>query len=159
MSAAMAYADERSAELVKSFQSFCIPGPPEFAALDAKATRMKLPLIDDQNGMPLAHTKSWLVTLNSGTHALIAGEAHGPKLDVAGCSIGAKDADGEQMKQELIGAMKLGSPLVENTTSNGASRVMTWKYAEDVSLMLADETPHKAPGILLTLIRQTKRNR
>ena len=39
---APAHANERSAALVNSFQSFCTPGPPDFAALDAKATAMNI---------------------------------------------------------------------------------------------------------------------
>ena len=37
-----AQANERSAELVNSFQIFCTLAPLDFAALDAKATAMKL---------------------------------------------------------------------------------------------------------------------
>ena len=42
-----AYANERSAELVKSFQAFCASAPLDFAALDAKATAMKLAVRKD----------------------------------------------------------------------------------------------------------------
>ena len=46
-SVSAAYANERSAELVSSFQTFCMPGPPDFAALDAKVTAMKLAVRKD----------------------------------------------------------------------------------------------------------------
>ena len=42
-----AHANERSAELVDSFMAFCTPGPPDFAALEAKASSMNLPVRKD----------------------------------------------------------------------------------------------------------------
>ena len=105
-----AHADERSAELVDSFMAFCTPGPPDFAAVEAKAAAMNLPVRKDVSLGAAGHTKSWQVTLKTGVHELIAGKVKGPAGDVAGCSIGAEDADGEQMKQDLIKAMKLGAP-------------------------------------------------
>jgi hypothetical protein len=41
-------------------------------------------------------------------------------------------------------------------TPDGAQRVTTWKYADDVMLILADGTPMKIPGMMLTLMRQGK---
>jgi hypothetical protein len=152
-----ACANERSAELVNSFASFCTPGPPDFAALDAKAMAMNLPVRKDMNMGPTGHTKSWLVTLKSGTHELIAGQAHGPNGDVAGCSVGAEDAYGDDVKQELISSLKLGEPARNTVTADGTQRATSWKYADDATLMLADGTPMKIPGILLSLLRLTKR--
>jgi hypothetical protein len=40
--------------------------------------------------------------------------------------------------------------------ADGTQRVTTWKYADDVNLLLADGTPMKIPGMYLTLLRQTK---
>jgi hypothetical protein len=155
-SAGAASANERSAALVESFVSFCTPGPPDFATLDAKATAMKLPVRKDVTMGPTGHTKSWLVTLESGTHEVIAALARGPNGDVAGCSVGAEDVDGEAMKQDLIKAMNLGAPVRQAATADGTQRVTSWKYADDVTLTLADGTPMKIPGMFLTLMRQTK---
>ena len=64
-----AHANERSAELVKSFQAFCAAAPLDFAALDAKATAMNLAVRKDvgtpQQTGKFARSKSWLVPLDS----------------------------------------------------------------------------------------------
>jgi hypothetical protein len=151
-----ACANERSAELVDSFVAFCTPGPPDFAALDAKATAMNLPVRKDVSLGAVGHTKSWQVTLKTGLHEVIAGKVKGPGGDIAACSLGAEDADGEELKLDLIKAMKLGAPDRVTNTPDGAQRVTSWKYADDVTLILADGTPMKIPGMMLTLMRQTK---
>jgi hypothetical protein len=152
----VAQANERSAELVESFVAFCTPGPPDFAALEAKATAMNLPVRKDVTLGTAGHTKSWQVTFKSGVHELIAGKVKGPAGDVAGCSIGAENADGEDVKQDLIKAMNLGAPDRTANTPDGAQRVTSWKYGDDVTLILADGTPMKIPGMMLTLMRQSK---
>jgi hypothetical protein len=151
-----AAASERSAELVSSFASFCTPGPPDFATLDAKATAMNLPVRNDTTVGSATHTKSWLVMLKSGKHELMAGETHGADGDASGCSIGAEDANGDDVRQELITSLKLAAPVREVASSDGAQRITVWKYADDVTLMVVDGTPMKIPGILLMLRRQTK---
>ena len=155
-----AHANERSAVLVNSFQIFCTLAPLDFAALDAKATAMKLVVRKDV-GTPrqpgqFAHSKSWLVPLKGGAHELVAGEARGPSGEVLSCGIGADNVDGEEMKQELIKTMKLGQPSRETATADGAQRVTSWQYADNVMLILADGTPMKIPGVYLTLLQQTK---
>jgi hypothetical protein len=163
ISVGAAYANERSAELVNSFQIFCMPGPPDFAALDAKATAMKLPVRKDvvapeQSGQ-FVHSKSWRVSLASGSHELVAYETRGPKGEAASCGIGVEDVDGEEIKQELIKAMKLDAPLRQSASADGAQRLTTWKYADGVTLLLADGTPMKIPGIYLTLMHQMNASR
>ena len=85
-----AYANERSAELVKSFQAFCASAPLDFAALDAKATAMKLAVRKDvgtpQQTGKFARSKSWQVPLDSRQHELIASETRGPDGETASCS-------------------------------------------------------------------------
>jgi hypothetical protein len=154
--AGVAQANERSAEIVDSFVAFCTPGPPDFAALEAKAAAMNLPVRKDVSLGAAGHTKSWQIALKSGLHELIAGKVKGPAGDVVGCSIGAEDVDGEQIKQDLIRAMKLNAPDRVANTPDGAQRVTSWKYADDVILILADGTPMKIPGMMLTLMRQGK---
>ena len=157
--AGAACANERSAEVVSSFQMFCTPGPPDFAALDTKATAMKLSVRKDVVAPPQpgksARSKSWLVSLASGRHELVASEAHGPKGEFATCGIGAEDVDGEDLRHELINAMKLGSPSRQSFSADGAQRLTVWKFPDDLSLLLADGTPIKIPGIYLTLVHQT----
>jgi hypothetical protein len=154
--ASAARANERSAELVNSFLSFCTPGPPDLAALDAKAKAMNLPVHRDTTAGPATHTKSWLVTLKSGKHELMAGQTHAADGDAVGCSVGAEDANGDDVKQELITSLKLGAPMREIPSSDGTQRITMWEYADDVTLMVVDGTPMKIPGILLMLRRQTK---
>jgi hypothetical protein len=155
-SVSAASANERSAELVGSFASFCTPGPPDFAALDAKATAMNLPVRNDTTLGPATHTKSWLVTLKSGKHELMAGQTRDANGDVAGCSMGAEDANADDVKQELIASLKLGAPARESVSSDGTQRITAWNYADDATLMVVDGTPMKIPGILVMLRRQTK---
>jgi hypothetical protein len=161
--AGAAHANERSAELVNSFRAFCVPAPPDFAELDAKATAMKLSVRRDvvapQQSAKFSHSKSWLVPLGSGAHELIATEARGPDGEVASCGIGAEDADGEDVKRNLIEAMKLDAPLRQAPTADGSQRLTTWKYGDDTTLLLADGTPMKIPGIYLTLRRQKNASR
>jgi hypothetical protein len=151
-----AHANERSAELANAFQMFCARQPLDFAALDTTMTSMGLVARKDV-GTPrqpgqFAHSKSWRV----GSLEVVAGESRGPNGEVVSCSIGADNVDGEEMKQELIKTLKLGEPSRETATADGAQRLTSWKYADDVTLMLADGTPMKIPGMLVTLMRQTK---
>jgi hypothetical protein len=55
--------------------------------------------------------------------------------------------------------MKLGDPLRQTATADGAQRVTTWKYADDTIVLLADGTPMKIPGIFLTLQRRRNASR
>ena len=158
-----AYANERSAELVKSFQALCASAPLDFAALDAKTTAMNLAVGKDvaapQQAGKSAHSKSWLVPLHGRSHELIATEARGPDSEVESCGIGADDVDGEEVRRDLVEMMKLDAPLRQTATADGAQRVTTWKYADDTTLLLADGTPMKIPGIYLTLQRQRNTRR
>jgi hypothetical protein len=153
-----AYANERSVELVKSFQELCASVPVDFAVLDTKATAMKLVVRKDvgtpQESGKFARSKSWLVPLGSRSHELIATEARGPDGETASCGIGAEDVDGEEIRRDLVEALKLGAPFRQTATADGAQRLTTWKYADDATLLLADGTPMKIPGIFLALQRQ-----
>jgi hypothetical protein len=160
----IAYANERSAALVDSFQNFCTPGTPDFAALDAKATALNLPVRRDvtapqQQPGQITHAKSWVITLSSGSLELVASEARGPKGDASSCGIGAEDVDGEDFKQELSKALPLGAPARQTLTADGTQRLTVWKYGDDESLMLADATPIRLPGIYLTLMRKIETGR
>ena len=156
--AGTAAAGERAADLVDSFQSFCVPGPPNFAAVEAKAAAMNLSVRKDvgtprQPG-PFSHSKSWLVSLPSGALELVASEARGPRGEAAACGVGAEDADGEAVKQQLVRTMKLEAPLRQTASADGTQRVTVWTYGAGVTLVLADGTPMKIPGIYLTLLQQ-----
>ena len=102
-----------------------------------------------------ARSKSWLVSLAGGRHELVASEARGPKGEFASCGVGAEDVDGEDLKHELIDAMKLGTPSRQSFSADGAQRLTVWKFPGDLSLLLADGTPVKIPGVYLTLVHQT----
>ena len=159
---APAHANERSAALVNSFQNFCTPGPPDFAALDAKATAMNLPVRRDvaapQSGQT-THAKSWVISLQSGSLELVASEARGPNGDAASCGIGAEDIAGEEVRQDLIKALQLGAPTKQTVSADGTQRLTVWKYSDDASLFLADATPMSLPGFYLTLMHQATTNR
>jgi hypothetical protein len=150
-----AHANERSAEIVNSFQSFCLPGPPDFAALDAKATAMNLSVrknvVTPPQSDQTARAKSWIMPLAGGSHELIASEAHGPQGERESCGIGAENVDGEEVKRELTSRMDLGAPAREAFSADGAQRVTYWKYADELVVVLADATPVKIPGIYLVL--------
>jgi hypothetical protein len=153
-----ACADERVVALVNSFQVFCTLEVPDFAALDAKATAMKLSVLDDL-GTPrrdgfFVHSKSWLMPLTTGTLAVGAAESRGPKGEVVGCSIYAPDARGDEVKRELMRAMDIGDPFNENVADDG-QRVTVWRTkmgSDDVTVMLAG--PADAPGFHLTLMQE-----
>jgi len=159
---APAHANERSAALVNSFQNFCTPGPPDFAALDAKATAMNLPVRRDvaapKSGQT-THAKSWVISLQSGSLELVASEARGPNGDAASCGIGAEDIAGEEVRQDLIKALQLGAPTKQTVSADGTQRLTVWKYGDNASLFLADATPMSLPGFYLTLMHQATTNR
>jgi hypothetical protein len=156
--AATARASERSADLVNSFQSFCIPTP-DFAALEIKAAAMKLPVRKDSVSPPKpgesGHVKSWVVSLASGQHELVASQARSPKGDLDSCGIGVEDVDGEDLRQEVVKAFNLGTPLRQTWLADGAQRVTTWTYSDD-ELFLGDASSVKIPGAYLTLLHQIK---
>jgi hypothetical protein len=133
---------------------------PNFAALDAKATAMQLPVGKDATAPPRpgesGHVKSWQLSLASGRHELVASEARSSKGNLDSCGIGVDDVDGDDLKQELVKAMTLGEPLRQTVTADGTQRVTTWKLGDDAELFLADATPMKIPGFYLTLLHQIK---
>jgi hypothetical protein len=157
------HANERAAELVSFFQNFCTPEPPDFAALDAKATGMKLSVRKDVTSPPRpderGHVKSWIVLLASGRHELVATEARSRKGNLDSCGIGAEDVDGDDLRQELIKAMNLGAPLRQTVSVDGMQRLTTWKYADDDELFLADGTAARIPGIYLTWLHAMNKSR
>src|ERR1700683_4162130 len=132
--AATACASERSAELINSFQSFCIPTP-DFAALEIKASDMQLPVRKDSVAPPKpgesGHVKSWVVSLASGRHELVASQARSAKGDLDSCGIGVEDVDGEDLRQEVVKTFNLGPPLRQTWSVDGAQRVTTWTYSDD----------------------------
>lgn len=156
--AATAQASERSADLINSFQSFCIPTP-DFAAIEIRAAVMKLPVRKDSVSPPKpgesGHVKSWVISLASGRHELVASQARSPKGDLDSCGIGVEDVDGEDLRLELVKALNLGLPLRQTWSVDGAQRVTTWKFSDD-ELFLGDATSIKLPGAYLTLLHQIK---
>ena len=72
---------------------------------------------------------------------------------------GKEDVDGDDFKQELNKAMPLGAPERQTLTADGTQRLTVWKYADGESLMLADATPIRLPGIYLTLMHKIETSR
>jgi hypothetical protein len=154
-----AFATERNTAIVESFASFCIPGPPDFAAIDAKATAMKLPVGRDvsapqQQAEQSAHSKSWHVSLDGGgAYDLVAAEIRAAQHQAASCGIGAEGADGEIIKNELTAALKLSPPARETTSADGTQRLTMWNYGDGLTLVLTDgTTPMGAPGLYLSML-------
>jgi hypothetical protein len=160
--AGTAGADERTAALVESFRGFCGSELPTLSRIDAKATAEKLPVnIDTRTAAGpegyFNHTKSWWVSLATGPHELVAGEARGPAGDVASCAITATDPQGEEIKQDLMKAMNIGPPQREAVSPDGMRRSSAWRIqleSENVILLLMDATPTNSPGIVLNLMRR-----
>jgi hypothetical protein len=157
--AGSASADERSLSLVTAFQEACASEPPIFARIDAKAAAANLPVNTDagtprQPEGPFNHLKSWIVRLPSGTHELSAVEARGPAGEVTACAISAPDAQGEQVKQDLMQALGLGPAEREAVSPDGQRRSSGWYlniHAERMILLLIDGTPANGPGIYINL--------
>jgi hypothetical protein len=125
-SVSAASATERSTELVDSFASFYTPGPPDFATLDAKATAMKL-LVHNSLNVTQAHP----ITASPGSSRCTAAPTFSSVGRYAGLPM-------VKMKQALMKTMKLGSP--DRLPAGTASGVTRWKYADDVNLLLDDQT-------------------
>ena len=158
LSAGTADANQRSAAVVNAFATYCTPGPPDFAAIDARATALKFPVEKDVSAPPQpdqsARSKSWRVALEGGgSFELVAAEAHAPKREAASCGIGAEGVDGQTLKQDLAKALKLAPPLHETTSADGTQHTTMWGYGEDLTLMLVDgATPMAKPGVYLTML-------
>jgi hypothetical protein len=154
-----AHASERAWTLVNSFQIMCTIEPLDFARSEERATAMRLPVRQDLNSPPnatgyFARSKSWLLPLKTGAHEFVVGEARGPKGDVKSCGIAAGDVATDDFKSELMKAMKLGRPMKEAVSQDGAHRITLWLWGPDRDkLMLADGSPKGQSGIILTLMQ------
>jgi hypothetical protein len=137
----------------------CTIKPLNFAAIEAKASAMKLPERRTIKTPPAPSgyynwTRSWLLPLKSGSHELVASETRGPAGLVEGCGIGAPDVDGEDFKATLAETMKLGKPARQEMSPDGSKRLMMWRWAGDV-LTLIDASPGSKPGIYLSLLNKS----
>jgi hypothetical protein len=150
-----AHAADRIASLINSFQVLCTLEAPVFEWIDQKAMAMNLPVRQDigqsKDSGAFVHSKSWLVTLTTGPHELLAAEANGPQGYIKSCGISAPDPNGESFKHELVSIMKLGPPSSETITQDGVMRVTEWKdaFGAGTLLRLVDATPKNKPGAML----------
>jgi hypothetical protein len=148
---------ERSAEIVESFQAFCILHLPDFAQIDETATALQLPARSGENTqMEDGHyrSKSWLVFLSSGPHELAGSEANGSRGKLTICGVRAPDVGGNDIRLDLIQLMKLGDPVSVEVSPDGQRQTMTWKLeasSEDITIVLTDNTPVQKPGINLQI--------
>jgi hypothetical protein len=163
--AGAAHADERSAATIEAFSKFCLPGPPDFAMIDARAAATKLE-VDKDVSMPLplgqsAHSKSWHARLDGGgAYNLIAAEARGPSRESASCGVGVENVDRDSLQRELIKALKLAAAASDNSSPDGVRHVTAWQYGAGMTLVLADgTTPVGIPGLYLSLIYQKNSSR
>ena len=155
-----AYAGDRAAQLVNSFQVMCTLDRLGFAMSDAKATAMKLPVRQDLHSPPNPsgysnRAESRLLPLESHAHELVISETHGPATDIKSCGIGAPDVDAEDFRAELTKSMKLGKSATEVISSDGLFRNSVWAVG-DLSLMLTDGWP-KNSSTAFTSLSQTNR--
>jgi hypothetical protein len=154
------YAGERASSLVNSFQVMCTLEALDFARSDKKAAAMRLVVRKDLRTPPDAagnflHSKAWLVPLKTGPHEFTIAEGRGPKGEVKSCGIGAPDVDGDDFRSELVRAMKLGPPISESTSPDGARSTAVWRHAPDgLDLMLTDGSPKAQPGVYLLLVKK-----
>jgi hypothetical protein len=145
LSASGAYAGDRAASLVNSFQVMCMLEPLDFARSDAKATAMKLPVRADIHPPPdsaghFNHAKTWLLPLKSGPHEFTINEVRGSTAHIKGCGIGAPDVDADDFRAELVKTMKLGKPAVEKTSPDRLFRNTVWPI-NNLFLLLSDGSP------------------
>ena len=148
-------AADRDASLINSFQVLCTLEKPDFERIDQKATAMKLPVHQDLrapiSGTMFSRSKSWVVTLTTGNHELVATEANGPRGHIVSCGISAIDPNGDTFKNEVIAAMKLGEPSTQVVSPDGSMRMTIWKnaFGEGTTLRFVDASPRSAPGAFL----------
>jgi hypothetical protein len=151
-------AAERNTSLINSFQVLCALETPAFEKINDKAVAMKLPVRRDigqsRESGEFAHSKSWLITLRTGPHELIAAEANGPQGYVQSCGISAVDPNGEVFKDELVSMMNLDLPSLETVSEDGVTRVTEWKDAFEAGtlLQLVDATPKNKSGVILLYV-------
>ena len=156
--AATACADERTSALVEAFRASCVAELPYFARINAKAEAAHLPVNMEtgtprQPDGPFNHLKSWIVQAPGGSYELSATDARGPAGEVSACAITAPDGLGEEVKQELMKVLNLGSPGREAVTVDGQRR-SAWRVqvqGEGAILLLIDATPVNRPGIYINL--------
>ena len=79
-----------------------------------------------------------------------------PSGDLTSCGIGAEDVDGEEVKQELVKAMKLAAPLRQTVSAGRHAALDALEICRRRNSVLADGTPMKIPGIYLTLLHSNE---
>jgi hypothetical protein len=163
--AGVAHAEDRSVDAVQAFSKYCLPGPPDFAAIDAKAVAANL-VVNKDVKTPLppgqsAHSKSWHAKLDDGgAYDLVAAEARGPSRNSASCGIGVEGVDRETLKSALVHDLKLSAAATDNASPDGVWHVTAWKYGADMMLVLTDGTaPMGIPGLYLSLVAQKNSSR
>lgn len=151
----VAWASERAAHLVNSFQIMCTLEPVNFARGEERAAAMRLPVREDKRPSPSAvgysvRSKSWLLPLKSGPHEFAVTEGIGPNGAMKGCGIGAPDADKDDFRAELIKTMKLARPIAERVSPDGTLSTTFWPYgSEGLELMFSARRDRR--GIYLFL--------
>ena len=152
-----AWSGDRSAALVREFQTACATELPDFDRIEARAVAENLPVKLD-SGVPRGegfynHIKSWIVTRETGLHELSAVEARGPSGDVSTCALTASDVTGDELKEDLMRAFAIGPPGREDVTPDGLRRSAWFVLvdADEVILLLMDATPTRRPGIYLNI--------
>jgi hypothetical protein len=152
-----AAAADREAALAAAFKSWCLAGPPNFAALDARATGGKLMVESDQKSTTPAtgaiETKVWEVADDpSGAFALTGGTVlnHGKRVTI--CGVAAPDAAGQAMLDLLSQAGQLGAPVGQRNSDDGTQRITQFKSPfAHTTILLADGTPQNADGVILNI--------
>ncbi|MEO5352405.1 MAG: hypothetical protein H7835_04235 [Magnetococcus sp. XQGC-1] len=148
-------AKDRNVSLINSFQTFCTAKLPKFAAINKKATAMKLP-VNRESGEPKKsgsynHSKSWMVSLADGLHELNAAEASNPPKHIESCGIVEPKVNSDEFRKTLIITLKLTAAPAERLGADGKTRMTLWKdaYGKGTALLLVDATPQEKPGIIL----------
>jgi len=157
-----AIADDRSLALLNDFLFFCTVKVPDFDQLNQTAKSLSLTVKKEiYPTLPpgqSARSKGWFVGDRTGTYELTATESVNGNKIVSGCGIGAPDAQGSEMLNDITAKRHLSKPDKENILPNGQMKTIEWKVPmgeEQMRLMLVHAFP-KGPGLYLLITREVE---
>jgi len=155
-----AIADDRSLALSNDFLFFCTLKIPDFDQIDQTAKSLNLAVKKDIHPtLPQgqsARSKGWFVGDKTGTYELTAAEAVNGERVVSSCGIGAPDALGTEMLNDITTKMHLNNPDRETIAPTGKLKTLEWKVSmgeEQMRITLIHAYP-KGPGVYLFITRE-----
>ena len=153
-------ADGRTDALSDDFRFFCTVNAPNFDQLDQTAKSLNLKVKTDLRPALApgrsARSKGWVVGDRTGGYELTAAEAVNGNKTISSCGIGAPDALGTEMLNDITEKMRLGKPDKEVVAPNGQMKTLEWGVlmgSEQMRLTLFHAYP-KGPGLFLFIARE-----